>query len=62
MGQVLGFELLRQELVRWRGTGKASVGTENQVGMLALHGLEPCTGQYLIDEVLEEIHRIKRGH
>lgn len=61
VGQVLELELLRRE-VRNRGRRRriqhATLGKDNQAGMLVLQDLGPGTGQYLVDGILEEAHRV----
>ncbi|KNZ77561.1 hypothetical protein J132_05095 [Termitomyces sp. J132] len=63
IGQVLVLELLRVELKSRRVTrmvASISIGTDNQAGICAVEDPGPGTGQYLINEVLNGIQRIRR--
>ncbi|KNZ78687.1 hypothetical protein J132_10792, partial [Termitomyces sp. J132] len=63
VGQVLEMELLRGELKgrrKRRVVRKVMVGTNNQVEMLALQDSSPGMGCYLINQVLEGTHRIRK--
>ncbi|KNZ81997.1 hypothetical protein J132_09064 [Termitomyces sp. J132] len=57
--QVLGFELLRGEMRRQRKVRTVTMGTDNQVGLRALEVRESGIARYIMDEVLEGIHKVK---